>query len=1283
MALQKQNLSLPFAQGIDTKTDPKQVVPGKLLVLENGIFQTGLSIRKRNGNQAFSTEVLSNSSISNGIGIATFKNQLNLFDGTSFYSRNEGPKDWSLKGKLTSTNFVTEPIVKNGNTQTNPDSAYNVAGNISVYVWEDSSGGSRYSVLDHSTSQQIITNQLLSANAASPKVVSLGNRLVIFYVNTSTVQINQQYISVATPNVISSPIAVTSDLKNQMYDVVTIGSRIFLSYNKNTGGIANYYFDSTLSQSAQVLVGADSATSMNAFGDSSNRLWIAYYSGTVVKAFIRNYDLTLALALTTIETIAGVRNITGAVLSTTATIFYEITAVLDYNHFIRKNTLTLTGTVGTPSTLIRSVGLASKAFSFNLNIYVSVVYPSSIQGKFFLIDQTNRVALRYSGEANLGGGLTSKSVLPAMNSVTSDTFQFAYLQVDAITFSPQTNDGITTQVATTQNGVMQGLVMFDGSSIFSTIELGANLNITGGIPSIYDGNSIIEQGFNLYPENISGNYRVLGGGLSHGQYQYRVTYEWLDNFGQTHRSAPSVPLTIKIDDNITQFVGNLTSGDGHITSVSANAIDHLYISNTMFLSGVGIPADTYLVDINYVGPIPAMSVGASSTQTQTVITAAPMLTFLSNLDLQSGNTVRIEPVKDLYRYGTITNASNLYVVDDVSQLAVGMTLVSDQSFFAVGTRITAISGNTLTLSNPSNHTDTNVVSKFEVAFTGDTAIGSPTINSISPVFIPLFKVGDYISSPTATTAGPGLPKILSIGATSIVVDQNYTNATTGAAFNQRFNADQFLLKGQVLRANVFSTTSIPFVGEAIITDISVGASNLITMDTANAPISSTLSMISPYSVKLSIPTLRVTSKTGVTIVIYRTEADGTIFYRVNTVTQPINNDPTIDSVEYIDTTPDAIILDHPQLYITGGVVENIAAPPHDISTIYRNREIVVPSENPLTWWYSQQVIPGSPVEFSDSFVNNIDQRGGDITAVGVLDEKLIFFKDTHIFYTVGDGPAPNGTNNDFLTPQLISTETGSNNQKSIIMMPFGLMFQSPKGIYLLARNLETLYIGAEVEAFNSATVTSAKLMETVNQVRFTLDTGVALVYDYEFKQWSVFTNHAAVDSCIFENKFTYLQSNGIVMQETPNIYTDNGNFIKLKLVTSWLSFAQLQGFQRVYKALILGDYISPHRLHVQVSHDFNPNFTQEDYIDAGTILAQDTYGSDAYYGADYVYGSPTGYPRYQWRINFERQKCETIQLLIEDMQSINIGQGLSLSAIAFEVGAKKGLDKLGAPQSFG
>ena len=49
MPLDRQTVSIALTQGLDTKSDPKQVIPGKLVTLENGYFKRTGSILKRPG----------------------------------------------------------------------------------------------------------------------------------------------------------------------------------------------------------------------------------------------------------------------------------------------------------------------------------------------------------------------------------------------------------------------------------------------------------------------------------------------------------------------------------------------------------------------------------------------------------------------------------------------------------------------------------------------------------------------------------------------------------------------------------------------------------------------------------------------------------------------------------------------------------------------------------------------------------------------------------------------------------------------------------------------------------------------------------------------------------------------------------------------------------------------------------------------------------------------------------------------------------------------------------
>lgn len=416
--------------------------------------------------------------------------------------------------------------------------------------------------------------------------------------------------------------------------------------------------------------------------------------------------------------------------------------------------------------------------------------------------------------------------------------------------------------------------------------------------------------------------------------------------------------------------------------------------------------------------------------------------------------------------------------------------------------------------------------------------------------------------------------------------------------------------------------------------------------------------------QLSISYLAVTQKNDVYLEVYRTLANGSVFFRVDTAyygvsaAYPFNNLINGGSLVFLDYTNDSEISGNQQLYTTGEV-ENIVSPSPTSLSLFKNRLLVVPADDKTTDWYSKQVIPGSPVELSDSFVQNTDQATGSIVGCAQLDDKWIIFKGKNVFYVVGSGPAASGANNDFSDPVLIATDVGLVDSASIVVMPLGVMFKSDKGVYLLDRAFQVQYIGAKVENYNSYTVVNATLLAKVNQVRFLLSSGEAIVFDYFVSEWTVFTNHAAVDAMISGTTYYHLKSNGVLMAETDGVYSDNGSFISMKLRTGWIQLAGLQGFQRIWKHMLLGDYISAHQLQVQFAYDFNSSIAQTVTI------------------------SPTGLVPYEYGIQPARQKCTSVQLTIQDVYTNTIGESYSLSNIAFEVGVKKGLNKLPAAQSYG
>lgn len=439
-----------------------------------------------------------------------------------------------------------------------------------------------------------------------------------------------------------------------------------------------------------------------------------------------------------------------------------------------------------------------------------------------------------------------------------------------------------------------------------------------------------------------------------------------------------------------------------------------------------------------------------------------------------------------------------------------------------------------------------------------------------------------------------------------------------------------------------------------------------------------------------IPTLRITYKTAnpVKIVIYRWSAAQQKYFQVTSVSSPLLNNPSVDSVQFVDSQADSAILGNSLIYTNGGVVENIGPPPVSTLTLYKSRLFLVDAEDRNLLWFSKQVIESTPVELNDLFTlfvaPTVSAQGntGPITALSAMDDKLIIFKKDAIYYITGDGPDNTGINNNFSEPIFITSTVGCANQNSIVFMPNGLMFQSDKGIWLLGRDLNTTYIGAPVEKYNSDLVESALVIPGTNQVRFTLNSGITLMYDYYYQQWATFAGVPSISSTLYQNLHTFINSFGQVLQETPGLYLDGNNPVLLSFTTSWINLAGLQGYQRAYWFYLLGTYLSPIKLNLSIAYDYNEAPIQNTLFTPNNFGP--TYGSVSPYGQA-QYGGPGKI--LQERIFLKKERCQSFQITLDEIYDpsfgVAAGAGLTLSGLNLVVALKRGWIPISSAQSTG
>lgn len=436
-------------------------------------------------------------------------------------------------------------------------------------------------------------------------------------------------------------------------------------------------------------------------------------------------------------------------------------------------------------------------------------------------------------------------------------------------------------------------------------------------------------------------------------------------------------------------------------------------------------------------------------------------------------------------------------------------------------------------------------------------------------------------------------------------------------------------------------------------------------------------------ITVTIPTLRLTAKASiVNCVVYVAAKDTTVVYYRHGV---VANSKTVDTVTYEILTE--AVATNEVLYTVGGVLDNIAPPAAGVIHQHKNRFFIADLEDGSIG-YSKESVVQEGVGFSDFFRIAMEADGGRVRGLATLDSNLIIMKRDRIYYLPGDGPVATGAQNDYPRPVPIASDVGTENPNSIAETPVGIFFKSSKGIYLLQRNLTTKYVGEGVEDFNGLDITSAVVLADENEVRFTTGDGATLIYNYFFQQWSTFANYEAVSAVRGLDSYLHLKADGTVNMETVGAYMDNGSKFSMAIETSWLALSQVQGFQRIYRLLLLGDFVSHHFTKLKLAYDYENSYNEEVYFDTRTgLVSENYYGAGDPYGLgvdEEAYGG-VGSSVYQFRVRPRRQKCEAIKLRIEDIDTINLigGGSFKLVAINAEVGRKVGAYRLPPRKTIG
>jgi hypothetical protein len=358
--------------------------------------------------------------------------------------------------------------------------------------------------------------------------------------------------------------------------------------------------------------------------------------------------------------------------------------------------------------------------------------------------------------------------------------------------------------------------------------------------------------------------------------------------------------------------------------------------------------------------------------------------------------------------------------------------------------------------------------------------------------------------------------------------------------------------------------------------------------------------------------------------------------------------------------------------------------------------------------YEQNVAPEFNAALTITLANN------EITAMGVVDDKVIVFTKKDVWVVDGTGPDNTGANGDFFL-QRLPFAVGCDEQRSIISYADGVAFFSntTKGFHVITRDLQIADIGSPISDISGRVndVVSGIVVPYDTELRWyvTIDstteflaagaltspvqpprpkianvpttTSCILVYDYGYQKWIVRSMASAVSNFVMPGGTVLVNDKVGIVSPTYNFHLESDNHWSnselMKWETPWIKVNQLQDFGRFYEATFLGKYLS----------SWNDPIINDNY-EAGDLQIVVTYDyegasadSDTFRFRANQDFNPSNGDRLQFRVRPRRQKCQAIKFTITEIPTEKIevweptyttGRGFVLTAADIYYGAKGG-----------
>jgi hypothetical protein len=378
----------------------------------------------------------------------------------------------------------------------------------------------------------------------------------------------------------------------------------------------------------------------------------------------------------------------------------------------------------------------------------------------------------------------------------------------------------------------------------------------------------------------------------------------------------------------------------------------------------------------------------------------------------------------------------------------------------------------------------------------------------------------------------------------------------------------------------------------------------------------------------------------------------------------IENDPTA----FVSTTWNSDITDAEivklEIFPENGGLNLASLPPPSATVIHTTQDRLILggiAGYPHRIVYSKLRSQGEIASFNDALYVDLPPDGGAITAIAYLNETMIVFKERAIYAMPGDGFDNAGGGANYGPARILVSDVGASSAETVALTPRGLIFHSNKGWYLLNKGWAANYIGGPVSDYDSDSFTAVHTMEDQHQVRC-CSTSRTLCWDYLLNQWSEWSLSDLTHSVIWDGTHYYASTTDANSDASDDIMAQEANWDNnavaygLDVETAWINTSGLQGFQRIYNLMVLGEYRSAATVRIRVAYDYDDSSWTDDKhwtIDPTTVG-----------GSMQLLHAPS------------RQKCQSFKVRITARNTVPddfpTGEAFKLTGLQLTYGQKRG-----------